>query len=60
MAVASDRALDLEAMQASLAQRAPGWVVFSGEDLAAWYAGSPILRDDYAPVDQLLTPYPEV
>ena len=33
------------------------WSAMSGDELAAWAAGAPVLTDDYAPVDQLLTPY---
>ena len=36
----------------------PGWEVLEGADLATWVGDAPILTDDYAPVDQLLTPYP--
>jgi spermidine synthase/MFS family permease len=32
------------------------WRVVSGAELAAWVGPAPVLTDDYAPVDQLLTP----
>jgi hypothetical protein len=31
--------------------------VITGAELDAWVDGAPVLTDDYAPVDQLLTPY---
>ena len=57
VAVASDRPLDLAAIGEELAERQTDWSVVGGADLAAWVAGAPVLTDDYAPVDQLLTPY---
>jgi hypothetical protein len=31
--------------------------VITGPALDGWIDGAPVLTDDYAPVDQLLTPY---
>ena len=33
------------------------WQVIDGGVLDAWVGGAPVLTDDHAPVDQLLTPY---
>ena len=55
--IASQAPLDVTGLAARLAVREPGWTVISGPELAAWAAGAPLLTDDYAPVDQLLTPY---
>ena len=34
-----------------------GWRVIEGAELEAWVGDVPVLTDDFAPVDQLLTPY---
>ncbi|QZY30301.1 fused MFS/spermidine synthase [Nocardioides coralli] len=57
VAVASMAPLDVEAWAAALDERGTGWVVITGEALDAWIDDAPVLRDDYAPVDQLLTPW---
>jgi hypothetical protein len=44
------------ALRTTLATRVRGWEVKAGDDLTAWVGDAPILTDDYAPVDQLLTP----
>ena len=31
--------------------------MITGAELDGWMDGAPVLTDDYAPVDQLLTPY---
>jgi spermidine synthase len=54
--VASARPLPLAELQASLDRRSAGLTVGSGGELNRFIAGSPVLTDDYAPVDQLLTP----
>jgi MFS family permease len=54
--VASDRPLDVAGLRDRLGAQVPGWQVLEGADLAAWTGDAPILTDDYAPVDQLLTP----
>lgn len=55
--VASGAPVDLDAVTASFAERDLDWRAMSGDELAAWAADAPVLTDDYAPVDQLLTPY---
>jgi spermidine synthase len=55
--VTSDEPVDLDAVTASFAGRDLDWSTMSGDELAAWSADAPVLTDDYAPVDQLLTPY---
>jgi hypothetical protein len=57
--LAADVPLDVPAVAAGLVERGTDWRVLSGAELAEWTAGAPVLTDDYAPVDQLLTPYPE-
>ena len=54
--LASDRELDLAAVQRALDERGTGWTLVDGDALDAWVGDSPVLTDDYAPVDQLLTP----
>jgi spermidine synthase len=54
--VASAEPIDVTALRTTLATRIPGWEVKAGDDLTAWVGDPPILTDDYAPVDQLLTP----
>ncbi|GAA1733932.1 fused MFS/spermidine synthase [Aeromicrobium alkaliterrae] len=51
--VASQAPLDLDALVAGLQD--VGWDVLAGQGLRDWSAGAPILTDDYAPVDQLIT-----
>lgn len=58
VALASDQPLDTAAWQASIDERNTGWRVITGAELVAWVDGAHVLTDDYAPVDQLLTPYP--
>ena len=57
--LASDAPLEVAAMASGLVERGADWRVLSGADLRAWTGAAPILTDDYAPVDQLLTPYPQ-
>ena len=55
--VASPAPLDADNLRAALADRGvEGWQVIEGAAVDDWSAGAPILTDDYAPVDQLLTP----
>lgn len=54
--LASDRRLDLRAIQEALDARRTGWKITTGDDLASWTGGARPLTDDYAPVDQLLQP----
>lgn len=55
--VASDTPLDADAVVEQMAARDLGWRSLAGDDLAAWTQAAPVLTDDFAPVDQLLTPY---
>ncbi|MBD3914812.1 fused MFS/spermidine synthase [Nocardioides hwasunensis] len=55
--VASDTAVDLAGVMQANEDRDLGWAALSGADLEDWMADAPVLTDDYAPVDQLLTPY---
>lgn len=55
--LASNRATDLRASQASLDARRTGWKIATGDDLTSWIGDAQPLTDDYAPVDQLLQPY---
>jgi spermidine synthase len=57
--VASDAPLDVDGIDAKLAERVTDWDVIASDELAEWTGGAPVFTDDYAPVDQLLTPYPE-
>ncbi|MFH9011680.1 fused MFS/spermidine synthase [Streptomyces sp. NPDC017943] len=54
--LASDRPVDLRAVQRELDARDTGWRVTSGERLDAWTGAAEPLTDDHAPVDQLLQP----
>lgn len=56
--VASDTALPIDEIVAANRRRARVDEVLHGPAIDAWTAGAPVLTDDYAPVDQLLTPYP--
>ncbi len=55
--VASNRPLDVAAIAGRLAEREPDWGVITGPELKSWIGDAKVLTDDYAPVDQLLTPY---
>lgn len=55
--LASDAPLDADAWADALAERGTGWAVLEGDARDAWVADAEVLTDDYAPVDQLLTPY---
>jgi len=57
VAVASRAPLDTAAISAALAGRLLPWQVVTGADLDAFVGTAPVLTDDFAPVDQLLTPY---
>jgi MFS family permease len=54
--VASERPVDVAAVQAGLDERDVPWTALSGDALDEWVGDAPELTDDYAPVDQLLTP----
>jgi hypothetical protein len=55
--VASDRELPLPAVEQRLSERGSLLRIRSGADLRQLVGDSTVLTDDYAPVDQLLTPY---
>jgi MFS family permease len=57
VAIASDRPIDVAAITGQLAGRGSDWAVISGPELVSWIGDAKVLTDDYAPVDQLLTPY---
>src|SRR5215213_8585712 len=57
--IASDAPVDAGVIDARLAEQGIQWNVISGTELARWTGAAPVLTDDYAPVDQLLTPYPD-
>jgi hypothetical protein len=54
---AADRPVDVRAVLDRMDERSTGWGALTGPALRAWVDGAPVLTDDYAPVDQLLTPY---
>jgi spermidine synthase len=56
--IASNAPLDVASVAADIKRRGAEWDVITGAELAAWTGDAPVLTDDYAPVDQLLTPYP--
>lgn len=58
VAAASRTPIDGAAWQDRMRSLGLEWTVLTGAELDAWIAGAPVLTDDYAPVDQLLTPYP--
>ena len=55
--VASDAPLDVAAVVTRMGERDLAWDALEGAGLDAWVGDAPVLTDDYAPVDQLLTPY---
>jgi spermidine synthase len=57
VAIASNRPIDTAAIGRRLAERGTDWGVISGPELLNWMGDAEVLTDDYAPVDQLLTPY---
>ncbi|HET7351627.1 MAG TPA: fused MFS/spermidine synthase [Marmoricola sp.] len=57
VALASDSRLDVDRWAEQLDAHDVDWVVLDGARLDRWVDDTPVLTDDYAPVDQLLTPY---
>lgn len=57
VATASRAPIDVAAWEAGMRERGLTWSVLSGADLDGWIGDAEVLRDDFAPVDQLLTPY---
>ena len=49
--------IDAPAIARQLAERGTEWRVVTGPELLSWVGDAEVLTDDYAPVDQLLTPY---
>ena len=58
VAIASDSPIDKAAVERSFAEQNLAWDVMDGDRLTEWTDGAAVLTDDYAPVDQLLTPHP--
>lgn len=56
--VASDSALSVDAIQTAIDDRGTDYDVLSPSQVAAFAGDAAVLTDDFAPVDQLLTPYP--
>ncbi|MFY0406605.1 fused MFS/spermidine synthase [Solicola sp. PLA-1-18] len=56
--LASDRELDADALQARLDGRSTPYTVRTGAEVADFAGDARVLTDDFAPVDQLVTPYP--
>ena len=57
VAYASDAPLDLAAIGEQLAERETGWEVIGDDEVDDWIGDARVLTDEFAPVDQLLTPY---
>jgi len=57
VAVASRSPLPAEAIASGLTDRDLAWQVAEGPELDAFVGDAQVLTDDFAPVDQLLTPY---
>jgi spermidine synthase len=57
VAVASRSPIPAEEIAERLTDRELVWRVMQGEDLDRFVGDAPVLTDDFAPVDQLLTPY---
>ena len=55
--VAADRPLALDALLARLRARGTGYAALAGAALDRFIGDAPVLTDDYAPVDQLITPF---
>ena len=53
--VGTDRALDFDAIEQSIHGRQAESIVLSSDGLQAWVGDAPILRDAFAPVDQMIT-----
>ncbi len=56
--IASNGPIDVDAVRAVNAGRGRADAVLAGPEVAELMAGAPVLTDDRAPVDQLLTPTP--
>jgi MFS family permease len=58
VAAASRSPIDVAAWEDGMRARGLTWTVLSGAELDEWIGDAQVLTDDFAPVDQLLTPYP--
>ncbi len=58
VAIASDSPIDKGAIERGFEEQQLAWDVIDGDRLTEWIDGATVLTDDYAPVDQLLTPHP--
>jgi len=58
VAIASDSPIDKRTIDRGFAKKQVAWDVIDGDRLTKWIGGAAVLTDDYAPVDQLLTPQP--
>lgn len=58
VAAASRSPIDVTVWESGMRSRGLTWAVLSGAALDEWVGDAAVLTDDYAPVDQLLTPYP--
>ena len=58
VAIASDSPIDKSAIERGFEEQQLAWDVIDGDRLTEWIDGATVLTDDYAPVDQLLTPHP--
>lgn len=58
VAAASRSPIDVAEWEAGMRSRGLTWTVLSDDALDDWIGDAAVLTDDYAPVDQLLTPYP--
>ena len=58
VAIASDSPIDKRAIDRGFEKKQVAWDVIDGDRLTKWIGGAAVLTDDYAPVDQLLTPQP--
>lgn len=57
VAVASRSPIPADALERRLTEREPDWQVAQGAELDRFVGDAGVLTDDFAPVDQLLTPY---
>jgi hypothetical protein len=58
VAIASDAPIDTSAIEHGFDRQRLAWDVIDRAQLLEWVDGAAVLTDDYAPVDQLLTPHP--
>jgi spermidine synthase len=58
VAIASDAPIDKGSIGRGFDEQQVAWDVIDGDRLTEWIDGATVLTDDYAPVDQLLTPNP--